>query len=159
MNEHEEKMFLDILNERNGCGRTLLYGCILALVVLCLCACKTVKYVPVETVRTDTVYQSKIEKDSIHVRDSVYLHEWIKGDTVYIEKTKWHTAIQERLRTDTIYRSRVDSLRIPYLVEREISRWEQVKMDYGAVAIGVSIAAVIGLIIAIILWLRRKGIL
>ena len=158
MNEHEEKMFLDILNERNGCGRTLLYGCILALAVLCLCGCKT-KYIPVETIKTEYVVRTDtfIQKDSYAVHDSVYIHE--KGDTVWFEK--WHTKYVDRWRetvkTDTLVR--VDSLRIPYPVERELSRWEQVKMDYGAVAIGVSIAAVIGLIIAIILWLRRKGIL
>ena len=157
MNEHEEKMFLDILNERSGCGRTLLYGCILALVVFCLCGCKT-KYIPVETIKTEYIVRTDTftQKDSCVVRDSVYIHE--KGDTVWYEK--WHTQYvdrwRERVKIDTLIRR--DSIRTPYPVERELTKWEQIKMDYGAVSIGISIAAVIGLILWLILWLKRKGL-
>lgn len=158
MNEHEEKMFLDILNERNGCGRTLLYGCILALVVLCLCACKT-KYVPVETIKTEYI----VKHDSVTLRDSIWAHDSIyvekNGDTLLVEKwrTKYELRYRDVLRVDSFIKT--DSIQVPIPVERKLSSFEKFCIDYGKITLGVSIAAVIGLIIAIILWLRRKGIL
>ena len=48
-------------------------GCIVLLVVLfvlfLLCGCRSVKYVPVETVVTDTTYINKLVRDSIYQRD------------------------------------------------------------------------------------------
>ena len=56
------------------------------LSLLLLTGCRSVKYVPVETVRIDTVYQSKIEKDSIRIHDSIYVKEWQNGDTIYKDR-------------------------------------------------------------------------
>lgn len=80
-------------------------------------SCKHIEYVSVPELHTDTLYISKTEHDSIHVKDSIYVHEWMKGDTVYIEQLRWQTKWRERLRTDTIRESRVDSVAVPYPVE------------------------------------------
>ena len=61
-----------------------------------LVACKTT-YVPVETVRIEEREKLKIERDSIHVHDSVYIY--LQGDTVYEER--WKTIYKEVFRTDT----------------------------------------------------------
>ena len=58
----------------------LLY--LLALVCL-LCGCKQVQYVPVETVRLDSIYLTQTLRDSIVRYDSVYVRD--KGDTLYVE--------------------------------------------------------------------------
>ena len=62
----------------------LLY--ILALVCL-LCGCKQVQYVPVETVRLDSIYLTQTLRDSIVRYDSVYVRD--KGDTLYVERWKY----------------------------------------------------------------------
>ena len=46
-----------------------------------LSSCGNIRYVPVETVRTDSVYNTVYRRDSIYMRDSVYVLD--KGDTVY----------------------------------------------------------------------------
>ncbi len=49
---------------------------------------------------------------------------------------------------------KVDSVPVPYLVERKLSRWEQAKIDLGGVAIlafGISLVA-----IGIMAWLVKK---
>ena len=46
---------------------------IIAIVALCLSACKSVKYVPVETIKVDTTYISQIKIDSVYYRDSIYI--------------------------------------------------------------------------------------
>lgn len=80
-------------------------------------SCKHIEYVSVPEVHTDTLYISKVQHDSIHVKDSVYVHEYTKGDTVFVEVLRWQTKWRERLLTDTIKESRVDSVAVPYPVE------------------------------------------
>lgn len=91
----------------------------LALVAL-FTSCKTIKYVPVETVKTDTTYINKEKWDSIYVHDSVFVHE--RGETLFVEKTKYKYI--ERVLRDTVYKSRIDSIQIPYPVEKPLT-WAQ----------------------------------
>ena len=96
--------------------------------LLLLTGCTTTKYVPVETVRTDTMKVTKYERDSIYIHDSTIVRE--KGDTMLIEK--WHTRWRDRWMHDTIYQSRVDSIPKPYPVEKrvpaELTWWQQTRL-------------------------------
>ena len=96
--------------------------------LLLLTGCTTTKYVPVETVRIDTMKVTKYERDSIYIHDSTIVRE--KGDTMLIEK--WHTRWRDRWLHDTIYQSRVDSVPKPYPVEKrvpaELSWWQQTRL-------------------------------
>lgn len=80
-------------------------------------SCKHIEYITVPELHTDTLYVSKTQHDSVYVKDSIYVHEWAKGDTVYVEKMQWQTRWRERVRTDTVYKSHTDSIRVPYPVE------------------------------------------
>ena len=113
-----------------------------------LSGCRTIKYVPVETVRTDTLYQKVVQRDSIHVHDSVTIRE--KGDTVMIEH--WRTQWRDRLLRDTVYRSRIDTIQVPYPVEKKLTKWESFCIDYGKITLGASVL----LIIFIVIWLVRR---
>ena len=132
----------------------ILWGIVACLVITLLGGCKTVKYVPVESHTTDTLYQVKVERDSIHTRDSIYIHEWSSptGDTIYIDRDRFHTLYRDRWHTDTLYRSRVDSIAVPYPVEKPLTRWQQFCLDYGKVTTGASFA----LLALAIVWLIRK---
>ena len=113
-----------------------------------LSGCSTIKYVPVETVRTDTLYQKVVQRDSIHVHDSVTIRE--KGDTVMIEH--WRTQWRDRLLRDTVYRSRIDTIQVPYPVERKLTKWQSFCIDYGKLTLGASVL----LVIFIVIWLVRR---
>jgi hypothetical protein len=41
---------------------------------------------------------------------------------VWVEKTRFHRAGKERTRTDTIYRSKTDSIPVPYPVVKEVEK-------------------------------------
>lgn len=124
-------------------------GIIITLFLGALCSsCKSIRYVPVETVRTDTLYQKVVQRDSIHIHDSVTIRE--KGDTVMIEH--WRTQWRDRLLRDTIYRSRVDSVQVPYPVEKQLTKWQQVCIDYGKLTMGATVL----LVIFIIIWIVRR---
>lgn len=125
-----------------------LFICLLVLST----GCTRKVYVPVESAvsRTDTIYSAKIRVDSVITRDSVAVFQ--KGDTVLITKYRDRYRVKEL--TDTVYQSVIDSVKVsvPYPVERELSRWERTKMDFGGMAIG---ALVIALCVAVA-WLIKK---
>ena len=104
---------------------------ILALGML-LAGCRSIEYYPLETVRTDTVYVNRLAVDSILVRDSIYIHE--KGDTV--TEFRYHYIYKYQDRVDTLYLARRDTVSVPYPVEKELTRWQSFKVDYGGWAIG-----------------------
>ena len=127
--------------------RTMLLFALAAAVavfgLLLLTGCTTTKYVPVETVRIDTMKVTKYERDSIYIHDSTIVRE--KGDTMLIEK--WHTRWRDRWMHDTVYQSRVDSIPKPYPVEKrvpaELTWWQQTRLHlanillYALLAFGV----------------------
>ena len=101
-----------------------------AIAITFLCAvfsCTTVKYVPVETVKTDSVRVVDVQRDSIHILDSVFVRE--KNDTVYL--TRWKTVYKEHLKTDTIVEVRVDSVNTVIEVEKPLTRMQSLKQDIG----------------------------
>ena len=99
-----------------GIMKMLAITILLTSIICLLGGCKHIEYVTVPEVHTDTLYISKTQHDSIYVKDSIYVHEWTKGDTVYVEQLRWQTKWRERLRTDTVRELRVDSVAVPYEV-------------------------------------------
>ena len=149
-----------------------IWGLIACVIISMLCGCRTTRYVPVESVRTeykdrvvavhDTVMDSVLMLNDVYRHDSVSV--MLRGDTVYVER--WHTLLQssslqnraERSKAahDTLYVTRTDSVRVPVPVERKLTKWEKVKMDFGTVAMVISAMAIIAGIVILAWWLRRK---
>jgi len=130
----------DRMTTRLGCTAIIvLYAMAISMAIWLLTGCTSVRYVPVETVRTDSVRIVTVRTDSIHVADSTVIDRG--GDTIRIER--WRTAWRDRLRIDTLWRIERDSIQVPYPVERPLSRWQRFKMDYGGMAIGVTIGAIV----------------
>ena len=89
-----------------------------AFLALLMCSCKTIEYVPVveKEVHHDSIYFTKVQRDSVWLHDSISVKE--KGDTVRIEK--WHTKYIEKQVHDTTYVAKVDSVPVPYEVKVEV---------------------------------------
>jgi len=121
----------------------------ISLFVLLMCSCRT-EYVPIEVVRTDSLMIEKLMRDSVFVRDSVYLKE--KGDTVYLYKDKYVYVLKEV--ADTVYMEKVREVEVPVPVERKLSWWERMKLKYAEWVLGVLVA--IALIYALRKWMARK---
>ena len=107
---------------------------VIMLVCVCLfmCSCHSTRYVPVETVRTETKYQDRLVRDSIHMKDSILM--FIKGDTVF--RGRWHTEYRNKLVRDTVNVTDTVKVAVPYPVEKELSKWQQFKLDAGGMALG-----------------------
>lgn len=121
---------------------------IFLLVAVSFSSCRSTRYIPVETIKEKVEYRDRLQRDSIHVLDSIFL--WARGDTVF--RDRWRTEYRDRLIRDTTYIHRTDSIQISYPVERNNSWWESVKLEVGGLAIG---AIIVMLFITI--WLAYKN--
>lgn len=123
--------------------KNLLY-IILLMLAICLTSCRSIKYVPVETVKTEYKTRDSIRFDSIYEHDSIFL--LVKGDTVYKEKYRYKYRYLTINKTDTVMLT--DSVQIPYPVEKQLTRWQQMKIELGGWAVGVIV------ILSIVLMLK-----
>ena len=123
----------------------------LILLAMAVTSCRSVRYVPVETVKHDSVYVGKVVRDSVFVKDSVLV---VKGDTV--TEYRWKYVFKYKNRTDTLYVSRTDTIRVPYPVEAKLTKWQQFKMGAGGVAIGGFFLLLAAIVAYIVYRSRRK---
>ena len=123
-----------IMDKVSRCIALAPFMCIIVL-TSAIWSCCSVKYVPVETVKHDSIYINKVQVDSVYHRDSIYVVD--KGDTVFLYKDRYIYKYKDR--TDTLYVTNTDSIQVPYPVEKELTKWQQFRMDFG----GWAIAAVI----------------
>lgn len=105
---------------------------------LLMCACRT-EYIPIEVVRVDSLYLSKLLRDSVFIRDSVYVKDC--GDTVFVDREKY--VYVNKTRVDTFYIERVKEVEVPVPVEKKLSWWEQMKLDYAEWMFGILVAVVL----------------
>lgn len=117
-----------------------------------LSSCRSPQYVPVESVKHDSIYISKILHDSIYQRDSIYVDR--KGDTVLIYKDRYLYKYKNLI--DTMYVSRIDSIQVPYPVEKQLTRWQSVKLELGGWAFGIVIAFALIVTGWLVYRIRRK---
>ena len=159
---------------------------LLSLTAICMTSCSHRVYVPVQSIRTDTIYIAK--KDSVHIKDSLITRQVINirdsvaiHDSVVIVKDEqgnikerlivryrdhWH-ATQDALtllRLIDRYKASYDSLRatkteykeVPIPVEKKLSRWQKIKMDVGGWAIGAMSTFLLAIVGYIVIWLLKK---
>ena len=122
-------------------------GAVLVL-LLAVCASCSPKIVERIVVQHDTT--TVHHRDTTFRRDSVYIREWMKGDTVYIEKYKDRYVFRDRWRDSVSVREVHDTTAVEVKVEKPLS-WAQ-KAKIGAFPW--LVLAVIGAA----LWIFRKWI-
>ena len=128
------------------------------LAVLLLSSCTTTRTVTVPEVHTDTLMVTQHSRDSIYVHDSVWVNQWQAGDTIYRESTKWRTQYIERLSHDTIYKSKTDSVPVPYPVIKEVPAtltwWQTFRLHLGDFALAL---LAITILLMVARWYRNHG--
>lgn len=140
--------------KRNGCLGIMAWMFILLVagfVLIAMGSCRSVRYVPVETIKHDSLYITQHQKDSIYIHDSIYQKE--KGDTVLIEK--WHTRYIEKQVRDTLIQIQRDTIPQPYPYEVEVpaqlSWWQKTRMHIGEITI-IALLVLLGSWIVRIKW-------
>ena len=116
---------------KGGC--TAWVVCLLAMMMVW---CKTREVVvTVPEYHTDTLYQSKVERDSIWMKDSVVIKTG--GDTIMVDR--WHVSYKEKVLVDTVYEHTVDTLtkvvEVPVGKAFTMTRWQKLRMTLGDIAL------------------------
>ena len=122
-----------------------LIGLLIIALICMLTSCRTqIKYVPVETIRTDSLFRNSVRIDSVFVHDSTSVT--LKGDTVIEYRHRYILKYKDRV--DTVYINRTDTIRVPYPVEIEkrLTVWQRMKIEVG----GWAMAAVIVIILIVV---------
>ena len=147
-------------------------GLLIAIAICLLCTvfvgCKT--YVPVETVRTEYIHSTDTvrQTDSIFRETETVIRETNSGDSALLSQLGIQLAADQKAililmkelekekekevehRTDTVIK--VDSVQVPYPVEKKIPFWEKVKIG----SVGFVGALAFGGVVGVALWLRRR---
>ena len=137
---------------RWGCIRGVAVGFLIVWALIWLAGCKQVQYVPVHSVQTDSIYLTNTVRDSIYKYDSIYIRD--RGDTV--EVVKYRYLFIDKLRHDTLYMERTDTVRVPYPVEKELTRWEKIRLDVGGYAL-CTVVVIILIVVGYLIYKMKKG--
>lgn len=92
------------------------------LLLLLFCASCSPKIVERIVVQRDTLQVH--HRDTTYHRDSIYIREWMKGDTVYVDRFRDRYVFQDRWRDSVSVREVHDTTRVEVKVEKELN-WAQ----------------------------------
>lgn len=132
--------------------RNILY---ILMAVALLTGCKT-KYIPVPEYHEIVVHHADtlLRVDSVQSRDSVIIR--VQGDTITQEVWRW----RDRVKYDTriVYRDsiRVDSVRVPYPVERKQTAWERTMQNVGKISLIILVTSICFMLVYLLLRARNK---
>lgn len=132
--------------------RNILY---ILMAVALLTGCRT-KYIPVPEYHEIVVHHSDtlLRVDSVQLRDSVIIR--VQGDTITQEVWRW----RDRVKYDTriVYRDsiRVDSVRVPYPVERKQTAWERTMQNVGKISLFLIVTSICFMLVYLLLRARNK---
>ena len=121
------------------------------LACLLLAGCTTTRYVPVPSVSVDSVYVDRFHRDSVYLHDSVFVNQYSKGDTVFVDKVVTKYKYKDRWRQDTVAVVRTDSVRVPYPIEKDLGWWEKTRLYSFPVLV-----AMVAVLAFVIVWLVKK---
>lgn len=103
-------------NDRRAIIGMIIYIISACIIALIFCGCTTTKYIPVETVRD--VYHNTTDTIRDSVSHTVYVNQYVKGDTIYNDRVEYLYKDRWRVR-DSIVILR-DSVSYPVEVIKEV---------------------------------------
>lgn len=106
----------------------LIWGVILTIILCSLAGCKTTEYVEVPVTHTEYIYRDRV--DTSYVKDSVYIREQIKGDTVKVVEYRYRDRFREIWRTDTLVRCDTVSVVRTEVVEKTVARMNSLQSAF-----------------------------
>lgn len=131
--------------------KSLVCGLLACALLTLLSGCTTTRYVPVPSVNFDSVYVDRWLRDSVYLYDSVFVNLHSKGDTVFVDKVVTKYKYKDRLRYDTVSVVRVDSVQVPYPVEKDLGWWEKTRLYSFPVLL-----ALVAVLLLVVFAIKRK---
>ena len=112
-------------NHKGRRARRMVASVLLSAVLCAGCSPKIVERI---VVQRDTLQVH--HRDTTYRRDSIYIREWMKGDTVYVDRYRDRYVFRDRWRDSIQVRERHDTTTVEVKVEKPLS-WAQ-KAKIGA---------------------------
>ena len=137
-----------------GCFRSIVFiivTLVLLCLTLCLVGCKSTEYVEVPVIHTDTLIQTKVQRDSIWKHDSIFVNQWQSGDTIFQVKDRWHTKYVESIKRDTVYVSKTDTVTKTITLTKTdtLTWWQQTRLHLANIMLWLAL-------LAFVIWLGKK---
>ncbi len=105
----------------------------------------------VEKVKTEYVYRDVHHRDTTIQHDSVYIREWMKGDTVHHYEYRDRYVYRDRWRDSVDIREVHDTTTVEKMVEKELTVGQKMKINsFWWLLIG---------LVASLAWIFRKPIM
>ena len=103
--------------ERDGCaGPSMVLLFVVVLILTAVLGCRTTEYVEVPVTHTEYVYRDRV--DTSYVKDSVYIREQVKGDTVRVVEYRYRDRFRTITEIDTMLIRDTVSVVRPVVVEK-----------------------------------------
>lgn len=137
-----------------GCFRSVIFiivTLVLLCLTLCLVGCKSTEYVEVPVVHTDTLIQTKVQRDSIWKHDSIFVNQWQAGDTIFQVKDRWHTKYVESIKHDTVYVSKCNTITktITKTKTADLTWWQETRLHLANIMLWLAL-------LVFVIWLGKK---
>lgn len=122
--------------------KVFIFALVACFALAFISSCTKTIYVPVK----ETEYIERISKDTIVSKDSVYIKEFIKGDTIYLTEYRYKDRYKTKIERDTICKT--DTItRVEYkekvIVEKYVPKWCRL---FGSIGI-FAVVLIIGVIV------------
>lgn len=146
----------------------------LILLVSAVCSCSRVQYVPlpsfsqvkdsVNLIDSVSMRYKEVKVDSVRIKDSTVIVQDKDGNIImekYYRETERYRSLEKDYnelmrRYESLKAEKRDSVPVPYPVEKELSRWQKLKMDVGGIAIVVVLLALAASGVWLFLRLRKR---
>lgn len=173
-------MEIEIKNKRYGCLSLVMWFLLVffaGIVLIGLGSCKSVKYIPVETIKKDSIVFNYVDsirytqildiRDSIRIKDSIVVTKDDKGNITSKESYHEKDHVKQTNDSTSYYRNLLEKYIMEHAeqkpviveVEKPLTKWQQKYITLGKVSLGLYI----GLVLALIAWvayrLRKRKIL
>ena len=103
---------------------------LILLLLLILGSCRS-RQIPISKNNIDSLRAITVRSDNIVVHDSIHVVE--RGDTVF--KYKYKYIYRDRVEHDTLYHHRCDTITQIVEVEKQLTFWQQKKMEIGSLVL------------------------
>ena len=96
----------------------------MGIILLASASCKSTKSMPVvQSNDTTSFIQRSARVDTVYLKDSVFVSEKMRGDTVYLTRVEWRDRWRTRVERDTVLDVRVEKEVVQLPPERYVPKF------------------------------------
>ena len=105
-------------------SRTFVRVLNMGIIILVSASCSSTKSMPVvQSNDTTSFIQRSARVDTVYLRDSVFVSEKMRGDTVYLTRVEWRDRWRTRVERDTVMDVRVEKEVVQLPPERYVPKF------------------------------------